>query len=98
MPRRLPPSPLNLVAGPAPPRSFPKHTLPSVPRPVFYPAQASAGPAPRGTTRTAPVAFGGGIQIKKHIVSRGPWDHSGSIEVNIDVDTLVPLPLPAAVA
>ncbi|KAJ3881482.1 hypothetical protein F5051DRAFT_106447 [Lentinula edodes] len=35
--RRAPPSPLRLVQGPTPPRSAPKHTMPSVPRPTFCP-------------------------------------------------------------
>ncbi|KAJ3788738.1 hypothetical protein GGU11DRAFT_790208 [Lentinula aff. detonsa] len=35
--RRGPPSPLHLAQGPTPPRSAPKHTMPSVPRPTFRP-------------------------------------------------------------
>lgn len=35
MPRRPPPTPLRLYVGPLPPRSQPKHTLPSVPRPAY---------------------------------------------------------------
>ncbi|KAJ3828124.1 hypothetical protein F5880DRAFT_1017798 [Lentinula raphanica] len=35
--RRGPPSPLRLAQGPTPPRSAPKHTMPSVPRPTFCP-------------------------------------------------------------
>ncbi|KAJ7286008.1 hypothetical protein C8J57DRAFT_1286477 [Mycena rebaudengoi] len=46
--RRSPPSPLRLVLGPVPPRSQPKHTLPSVPRPAFsQPAMVARGPSPR---------------------------------------------------
>jgi len=37
MPRRPPPSALRLHPGPTPPRSWLKHTLPSLPRPAFYP-------------------------------------------------------------
>jgi len=35
--RRPPPTALHLVSGPLPPRNKPKHTLPSLPRPAFYP-------------------------------------------------------------
>jgi len=35
--RRLPPTSLHLIQGPLPVRSKPKHTLPSLPRPAFYP-------------------------------------------------------------
>jgi len=37
MPRRPPPSSLLLVKGPTPARAEPKHRLPSVPQPTFYP-------------------------------------------------------------
>jgi len=37
MPRRPPPSSLLLVKGPPPTRAEPKHRLPSVPQPTFYP-------------------------------------------------------------
>ncbi|KAJ6618278.1 hypothetical protein B0H10DRAFT_2030115 [Mycena sp. CBHHK59/15] len=48
MPRRAPPTSLRLVQGPVPPRSVPRHTLPSVPRPTFsQPATVARGPAPR---------------------------------------------------
>ncbi|KAI0340682.1 hypothetical protein BDW22DRAFT_1360112 [Trametopsis cervina] len=48
MPRRSPPTPLRLHEGPLPPRSKPRHTLPSVPRPTFVPmAPAAHGPLPR---------------------------------------------------
>ncbi|GBE82520.1 hypothetical protein SCP_0409040 [Sparassis crispa] len=48
MPRRLPPTPLRLVSGPLPSRGRPKHTLPSLPRPIFHPsAQITRGPTPR---------------------------------------------------
>ncbi|KAJ7756808.1 hypothetical protein DFH07DRAFT_958948 [Mycena maculata] len=47
-PRRSPPTSLRLVQGPVPPRSVPRHTLPSVPRPTFsQPAAVARGPAPR---------------------------------------------------
>ncbi|KAJ7445798.1 hypothetical protein B0H11DRAFT_402990 [Mycena galericulata] len=48
MPRRAPPTSLRLVQGPVPPRSLPRHTLPSVPRPTFsQPAMVARGPTPR---------------------------------------------------
>ncbi|KAH9925260.1 uncharacterized protein B0H18DRAFT_1009324 [Fomitopsis serialis] len=48
MPRRPAPTPLRLSQGPLPKRSEPKHTLPSLPRPVFHPPpRASQGPLPR---------------------------------------------------
>ncbi|PSR88849.1 hypothetical protein PHLCEN_2v4998 [Hermanssonia centrifuga] len=48
MPRRAPPTPLRLISGPLPLRSRPKHTLPSLPRPTFYPrVTLSRGPKPR---------------------------------------------------
>lgn len=54
MRRRGPPTSLHLFQGPLPPRSQPKHTLPSVPRPVFQPeAFLSRGPAPAPRGRQA---------------------------------------------
>ncbi|KAH9857807.1 hypothetical protein C2E23DRAFT_881373 [Lenzites betulinus] len=53
MPRRSPPTPLRLHAGPLPARGHPKHTLPSLPRPAFhgpalsYNTSPTAGPVPR---------------------------------------------------
>ena len=53
MPRRPPPTPLRLVEGPLPPRRQPKHTLPSLPRPAFYPPVAVIqGPVPRPRARS----------------------------------------------
>jgi len=52
-PRRRPPTALRLVAGPLPPRSKPKHTLPSIPRPAFYAKiNDSNGPTPRRRATT----------------------------------------------
>lgn len=42
MPRRPPPSSLNLIQGPLPGRGEPKHTLPSRPRPTFCPGSSDA--------------------------------------------------------
>ncbi|KIJ17085.1 hypothetical protein PAXINDRAFT_167886 [Paxillus involutus ATCC 200175] len=47
MRRRSPPSALRLFQGPLPPRSQPKHTLPSIPLPAFHPEAALPyGPTP----------------------------------------------------
>ncbi|EIN07669.1 hypothetical protein PUNSTDRAFT_126649 [Punctularia strigosozonata HHB-11173 SS5] len=55
MPRRPPPTSLRLVAGPLPPRSKPRHTLPSLPMPAFYPtAETRLREKPRAS-RDAPV-------------------------------------------
>lgn len=48
VPRRPPPSPLRLHTGPTPPRNVPKHNLPSLPRPTFYPAKAGFTDLPVG--------------------------------------------------
>lgn len=48
--RRRPPTALRLITGPLPPRSKPRHTLPSLPRPTFHTKAAQAkgsGPLPR---------------------------------------------------
>ncbi|KIJ24771.1 hypothetical protein M422DRAFT_29237 [Sphaerobolus stellatus SS14] len=39
VPRRPAPTALRLYTGPTPPRSQPKHRLPSLPRPTFQPAK-----------------------------------------------------------
>ncbi|PIL23743.1 hypothetical protein GSI_13493 [Ganoderma sinense ZZ0214-1] len=49
MPRRSPPTPLRLHVGPLPPRSVPKHTMPSLPRPAFH------GAAPTINTTTGAI-------------------------------------------
>ncbi|KAI0798092.1 hypothetical protein C8Q75DRAFT_801983 [Abortiporus biennis] len=64
--RRSPPTALRLYTGPLPPRSKPKHTLPSIPRPAFDPkAHERQGPIPRRRVKpvqhvpyTQPAAFG----------------------------------------
>lgn len=54
MRRRGPPTSLRLFQGPLPPRSQPKHTLPSVPRPVFQlEGSLPWGPSPAPRTRQA---------------------------------------------
>ncbi|KAG8217220.1 hypothetical protein J3R82DRAFT_5306 [Butyriboletus roseoflavus] len=54
MRRRGPPSSLRLFQGPLPPRSQPKHILPTVPRPVFQP-EASLPWAPSPLPRMRPT-------------------------------------------
>ncbi|KAH7927737.1 hypothetical protein BV22DRAFT_257471 [Leucogyrophana mollusca] len=124
MPRRSPPTALRLVQGPLPPRSQPKHTLPSIPIPAFHPADSLLrGPTPPPRTRrpghtymisaelppldlssicrpssscsssptSSPISASSGKRI------RGPWDHSSSISLQFDVDSLLALPKPVAV-
>ncbi|KIK95859.1 hypothetical protein PAXRUDRAFT_139761 [Paxillus rubicundulus Ve08.2h10] len=56
MRRRGPPSALRLFQGPLPPRSQPKHTLPSIPLPAFHPAAALPhGPTPAPRSRPTHV-------------------------------------------
>ncbi|KAI6117606.1 hypothetical protein EDD16DRAFT_1588052 [Pisolithus croceorrhizus] len=60
MPRRPPPSALRLFQGPLPPRSEPKHRLPSVPSPTFYPKGAlprQPSPPPGVKPNFARVAY-----------------------------------------
>lgn len=47
--RRPPPTALRLISGPLPSRNKPRHTLPSMPRPAFYPKAHAPndGPKPR---------------------------------------------------
>ncbi|KAI0818795.1 hypothetical protein BC629DRAFT_676210 [Irpex lacteus] len=165
MPRRSPPTPLRLYQGPLPPRTVPKHTLPSVPRPTFVPlAPAGPGPLPRtrvqeavpvvhydaprlsynqlpilikpsrpapgsishsrrsswdsdgaATSPTGSVYSQGSSFSRRSSVDslssdrqedepshmpvrqRGPWDHSASIKVHVDVENILPLPAPVAV-
>ncbi|KAI0807296.1 hypothetical protein C8Q74DRAFT_52637 [Fomes fomentarius] len=138
MPRRLPPTPLRLHNGPLPARGKPKHTLPSLPRPVFYgPTPIAATTAARAVPRarmthaelpalvipeaaTATIPFSAVSAMtavepswsgpssptsasstasskKSREFVRGPWDHSGSIQVPIDVGAMLPPPMPAAI-
>ncbi|KAK0448375.1 uncharacterized protein EV420DRAFT_856457 [Desarmillaria tabescens] len=106
MPRRAPPTALRLVPGPAPPRNAPKHTLPAVPRPTFYPPH-SVGRGPSPPASGLPVALASNYSNSRPSnvarrsesvkVRRGPWDHSGSVRVPVDVDHLLPLPKPVAI-
>jgi len=119
--RRSPPTALRLVTGPIPPRSRPKHSLPSVPPPIFHPILASSSqPVPRpilerrtrithaafpsmenlhflgsGSGNSSPVSAGSSRGGK---VIRGPWDHSGSISMEFDVESVLAPPKPVAVS
>jgi len=92
MPRRPPPTPLQLFHGPLPPRGQPKFTLPSVPRPIFHPPSVIArGPVSRERVhpvgrRTSIAESGEGPQESPSPLTsssvgkmRGPWDHSRSM-------------------
>lgn len=89
----------------------PKHTLPSVPRPIFHPLAFVVGPAPRarcsdqdGTTGIPALIIPSPAASDSWSPSgsasgkilRGPWDHSGSIPVPFDVEKML-APLKAAV-
>ncbi|KAG6820784.1 hypothetical protein H0H93_011549 [Arthromyces matolae] len=102
MRRRAPPSSLLLVPGPTPPRNTPKHKLPSVPLPTFYPIPSireSTTPT-RGRSRSfvlpkfnlvaetadEPACT---IDTTAAVKQRGPWDHSGCIKLTIDVENVL---------
>ncbi|KAI0048228.1 hypothetical protein FA95DRAFT_1491300 [Auriscalpium vulgare] len=99
MPRRPPPTALRLVEGPLPPRGRAKFTLPSVPRPIFHPpAVVAHGPVPRARLQAKEGAADGGKQgAHGKGQTRGPWDHSRSISVPLDVSALLQTPARAAV-
>ncbi|KAI5983760.1 hypothetical protein EDD15DRAFT_2178468 [Pisolithus albus] len=114
MPRRPPPSALRLFQGPLPPRSEPKHRLPSVPSPTFYPKGAlprQPSPPPRvqpvcarmaRTEPTRPSLDIGGSRPTCNPCSatkrrRGPWDDSSSVDIRVDVDSLLTMPKPVVV-
>lgn len=124
--RRPPPSALRLVTGPAPPRSAPKHTMPSVPRPAFHPpCVVSRGSVPYGRQITTQPQPGLMLSPLDHQlpppflydtnspssasttptssplsskIMRGPWDHSGSIVVPIDLHNVLTPLKPVAVS
>ncbi|KAF8589964.1 hypothetical protein K439DRAFT_1382514 [Ramaria rubella] len=104
MPRRPPPSALRLHPGPTPSRQEPKHRIPSIPVPAFYPSiRAPLNPSP--ARARSPVADLEGWFVPAPAQSlrakpalRGPWDHSRSLsESTLDVDSLIRAPRPAAV-
>ncbi|TFK67884.1 hypothetical protein BDN72DRAFT_69953 [Pluteus cervinus] len=107
MPRRPPPSALRLSTGAKPPRNTPKHTMPSLPQPVFQPsAFPNKGPAPRSRdsfrlelgleTVLDADPFTPQSRGTPQMV-RGPWDHSGCIAVGFDVGTVLRPLKPVAV-
>ncbi|KAI0320511.1 hypothetical protein OF83DRAFT_1031610, partial [Amylostereum chailletii] len=110
MPRRPPPTALRLVEGPLPPRGKPKFTLPSVPRPVFSPpSMAPRGPVERSRPRTpdvtgmagtptptTPPSTAGTTPSPSRSPIRGPWDHSRTISVVVDLNGILPAPMPVA--
>ncbi|KAJ7871515.1 hypothetical protein B0H14DRAFT_2345176 [Mycena olivaceomarginata] len=108
MPRRSPPSSLRLWVGPVPARSIPKHTMPSMPRPTWaQPAALARGPSPRPQAghKEDPVLAVKFSEIPSHLLPptpssqgsmRGPWDHSGSIQLPMDVESLLSPLKPAA--
>ncbi|KAF8126517.1 hypothetical protein EV363DRAFT_1174160 [Boletus edulis] len=108
MRRRGPPSSLRLFQGPLPLRSHPKHTLPSVPRPVFQPeAFLARGPAlaPRplpplslelatGSSGNLTPTSSPSWSPTKRV--RGPWEDSSCFDFVVDVDSILALPKPVA--
>ncbi|PPQ70280.1 hypothetical protein CVT24_000843 [Panaeolus cyanescens] len=93
MPRRSPPSSLRLAQGPTPSRDTPKHRLPSLPMPAFQVRaadeniiRANAGQPRRRAEDEVKLA----VVNKEPGRLRGPWDHSGSISIRVDVDSLLP--------
>jgi len=99
MPRRSPPSALRLTTGPIPSLNQPKYKLPTVPRPTFYrPPAVARGPAPdticvktpaRPRTAADIASPSGSPMSGNGMIMRGPWDHSGSIELPIDVEAML---------
>src|SRR5262245_51190710 len=117
MPRRAPPSALRLHSGPTPPRNTPKHTLPSLPQPIFHQKSShTISPIQRDVRYMAQVQLstfdldlffvkGRGRSDstlsdsscgspneswrEKKTAMRGPWDHSSSTTLYVDVETLV---------
>jgi len=124
MPRRPPPTALRLATGPSPPRNKPKHTLPSIPLPTFYPLRVKESdlqarqtterrqtimhrelptldiltlPYGSGSGNTSPVSAGSMGEGRGKII-KGPWDHSGSISLDFDVESVLAPLKPVAVS
>jgi len=140
MPRRPPPSSLRLANGPMPMRGQPKHTLPAVPRPTFYPSTvkltSNTNAVPEGRTKASHASLpqlvipSEGHEPYPHSHSRsssassspassrsslsgssesgwklktlsgtvwGPWVHSSTVRVQVDIESLLPPPKPVAV-
>ncbi|KAK7693147.1 hypothetical protein QCA50_002713 [Cerrena zonata] len=145
--RRPPPTALRLVSGPLPARNKPRHTLPCMPRPAFYPKvhAPNDGPKPRRRVNSVtdvlpmvqeaqrlthhslpPLMSDTGSYVERggnsgassptlserssfsrpsspplaeqRAVIRGPWDHASAIKVQINVETLLPPLMPAAIS
>jgi len=124
MPRRPPPTALRLATGPTPLRNKPKHTLPSIPLPTFYPLRVKESdlqaatarqttercqtithtelptldilslPYGSGSGNTSPASVGDG----RGKIIKGPWDHSGSISLDFDVESVLAPLKPVAVS
>lgn len=77
--RRPPPTALRLVSGPLPARNKPRHTLPSMPRPAFYPKvhAPNDGPKPRrrvnSVTDVLPM-----VEESKRLTHHSSMSESGS--------------------
>ncbi|TEB35992.1 hypothetical protein FA13DRAFT_1787446 [Coprinellus micaceus] len=95
MPRRSPPSALKLVPGPTPERGTPKHTLPTPPRPIHVAPITVRIPRPA-------AAFSVHVPAKETAIAnprlRGPWDHSSSVRIALDVERMLAPLQPAVVA
>ncbi|TFK25072.1 hypothetical protein FA15DRAFT_591242 [Coprinopsis marcescibilis] len=96
MTRRAPPTALRLVSGPVPDRNAPKHRLPSLPRPIH--TVATTRPIKgQGTEKNAPIPAIKRSESEDKQQVRGPWNHSSSISVVIDVSQLLAPPKPVLV-
>ncbi|EFI28420.1 hypothetical protein CC1G_13954 [Coprinopsis cinerea okayama7 len=95
MRRRPPPTALRLVPGPVPPRNAPKYTLPSLPWPIH--TEASNRPEKRRVMDLPPIQLSMPVAGSEKSKLRGPWDHSSSISVEIDVERLLAPLKPAVV-
>ncbi|KAH7909143.1 hypothetical protein BJ138DRAFT_1067566 [Hygrophoropsis aurantiaca] len=86
----------QLLRGPSPPPRTrrPGHThmisaeLPPLDLSSICKSSVSSEPSPS----SSPVSTSSGKRI------RGPWDHSSSISLEVDVNSMLALPKPAAVA
>ncbi|KAF9532420.1 hypothetical protein CPB83DRAFT_759641 [Crepidotus variabilis] len=84
MPRRSPPSSLLLFQGPTPPRNAPRHHLPSMPVPAVFRRALEDASVGRKISHDEIV-----IPKMNSPTIRGPWDHSRSIKVAVNVDQIL---------
>lgn len=99
MRRRGPPSSLRLFQGPLPPRSHPKHTLPSFPRPVFRPEASVSVPRTRHANPDYQIPFSLELATicRPDVPSkrvRGPWDDASCFDIVVDVESVLAVPKP----